>query len=913
MNVESLLAIIKLSSMILSVSVGVIAFLSLLFFFFQGWKKALVRAVKNIVCALLALILANPIADAIARPVISFVQPLLRSSIGDALYEDLFVNGGHLGGMIEAVPSALIAPFVFVGIYLFLSFVLMFFVPLFTRLIFERGGKGKELDKKARMHSRLLGLPSGVVNAILVTAIVFLPVAGYFKTAANAFDTMVDNGLEVSFDQFGIENSEDAVEVVDAVSDNIIIRLSYGSGLIFNNLTNFRINDTKYLLTEEFGSVLSIVSEALKLNVDISTYGEPQVEAIENIVRIFDASDLMKNVSADVVSRLAGAWKDGNKYLGIPKPELGAKMQPVAESVFAVMATTTYDTITPDVTTIGNVGVIFIDYGAIGIINDSIGITDLVNKEGFVSALLEEIYSNVRMASVATEIQNYAIVMVAEVLGVPADSEEVLSNMLDDIAKSVNDLNLSATEMTPEELTTVLEDSLNNDFTLNGVEIPDDVIPLLSEYLVEECTGRGELTGDDIFEMFTDITDAYGAYVGASTAQAEANTGAPKLEFIGHVQATASKGELSPVEKLIVKIFESDLNIKKSDIDKFFRVTTSIKDRELETNAITLETIKEMAGGELTAEELTNEAKIIEDIARKGYEFANNILESQKNGENVLMSVDPTQLQEIFTLAKSSNIIGDKADDFLRAVVESKTLKDTGMIDAGTFDALLDGGTDEIGNKLETIQNTLGIMDSLNKEETGNENINESIEWLIENMSQSSAKVLKSQLTQKKLLDYGIPAKSANPVSDFLHNMLDRMSSSNGLTEDEYKNEADAIRHIFDVAKKFAEKQSHENVFGYTIADANDIANTVLGSEVMGGALVDSIIDGKKVKYDYFNTGVKLGDADTENLISAINNYTAQNYAAAADKTVENNKITALAAIFNVQITISASGVVSAN
>lgn len=910
-NMETILTVINLSSIILSVSVGVLAAISLLVFFFQGWKKSLVRLVKNIISVLFALMLANPVSDAIAEPIITLIKPMLKSSMG-TVYDDLFDNGGYLGELIEALPSAMIAPMVFVALYVVFSFILMFFVPLFTRLIFERGEKGTaQPDKKERNRSRLLGLPSGIVNALIVVAVLFLPLAGFVNVAANAIDTMAEQGLEVSFNEIGIENSEDAVEVVYAVADMPVLKYSYGSGTLFDNLTNFRIKGQRYLLTEEFGAIFSIASEAMKLDADIATYGEPQVDAIHNIVRIFDSSALMKNVSSDVLSRLATAWMNGGTYLGIPKPELGGNMQPIAEAVFSIMATTTFDTITPDFTTIGNVVCLFIDYGAIGIVNDSIGITDLVNKEGFISAVLTEIYTNPRMQAVAIEIQNYALVMVAEVLGVPADAEEVLTNMLDDIAASINDLELDVSDVTAEELTETLGQALKNDFALNGVEVPEDVLPLLSEFLVEECAERGTLSGDDIFQIFTDITDAYQSYTGQSATESSVENDEFKLTFIGSANVVAEPDSLSRIERFIVNLLESE-TVNTESLDKFFNMTSSVKERKLETTCVTLETFKQIASNELSVDQIVQEAKIIESIAIKGCEFANKIIESQEKGENMLMAVDAKQLQEIIDLAKSSSFIGDKSDDFLKAVVESKPMKDTGMIDAETFDAIIDGGAEEIGNKIETIQNTYGIIESLGKEETSPDAVNDSIAWLIENMSQNSAKMLKSQINQNKLVEYGIPANTAKPASKVLQNMLDRMANSAGLSAEEYKTEADAIKHIFDLAKKPSDSDNAGEVFGYTMAEADDVASTILGSKVISGALVDSVIVNGEVVYDYFDTEVELSQADTENLISAINNYTEGTYASAQDKTNENNKIIALAAIFNIQVNIASNGVVSA-
>ena len=753
-NVETIMATINLASMILSISVGVIAFFSLLVFFFQGWKKGVVRLVKNIISVLFALMLANPVSDAIAEPIITFIKPMLKSSLG-AVYDDLFVNGGYLGELIEALPSAVIAPIVFVSLYLVISFILMFFVRLFTRLIFERGEKeAAPADKKQKTLSRFLALPSGIVNALIVVAVLFLPIAGLVNVAANTFETMVDQGLEISFNEIGIEDSEEAVEVVNAVAHMPVLKYSYGTGALYDNLANFRIRGQKYLLSEEFGAVFSIVSEALKLNVEIGTYGDPQVDAIKNIVRIFDSSALMKNISSDVLSSLATAWINGETYLGIPKPELGGNMQPVAEAVFNVMATTEYNTITNDFATIGNVVCLFIDYGAIGIINDSIGITDLVNKEGFISDVLTEIYMNPRMQIVALEIQNYALVMVAEVLGVPADAEEVLNNMLDDIASSINSLELNSVETSSEELSETLGQALKNDFALNGVTIPEDVLPLLSEFLVEECAERGTLTGDDVFQIFTDITDAYQAYTGQISTDSSIKNDESEIGFIGSVNASPTD-MLSRIERFIVKLIESE-TIDTETVDAFFNVTNSVKEKKIETTCVTVETFKKIASAEISLDKIVEEAKIIESIAIKGCEFANKIIESQEKGENMLMAVDAKQLQEIVDLAKSSSFIGDKSDDLLKAVVQSKPLKDTGMIDADTVDALLDGGAAELGNKLETIQNTYGVMDSLNKEDASPEEINNNISWLIENMSQSSAKLLKSQLNKKKLMDFGV-------------------------------------------------------------------------------------------------------------------------------------------------------------
>ena len=330
---------------------------------------------------------------------------------------------------------------------------------------------------------------------------------------------------------------------------------------------------------------------------------------------------------------------------------------------------------------------------------------------------------------------------------------------------------------------------------------------------------------------------------------------------------------------------------------------------------VTVESITQLMKP-VSPENAAEEAKKLEAVVTAAIAVADSLSKAEGNP---LYAVDSKAVEDIIVNLSETETFGDAVSELLQGIGQSELLADTGFSGEEIFKDITDTGYDNISNTIDTVKHTSKMLETLTSTGTTDasgapkEDVQEEIEWLISNMTPETCTVISNQVNEETLKNYGVPDEAAEPVSDLITNMLSAMSEENAMTEEEYKNESDAINHLFEVATELAEAETHGMVFDDKVASAADIAETVLSSKVVSSALVGTAYDENgKVKDDPLNLNVQLTGADKASLISALNTYSTANLPSAADAQAEKEKITALAAIFNVDINIAANGKVTA-
>ncbi|MBR4955711.1 MAG: hypothetical protein IKY46_07360, partial [Clostridia bacterium] len=169
-----------------------------------------------------------------------------------------------------------------------------------------------------------------------------------------------------------------------------------------------------------------------------------------------------------------------------------------------------------------------------------------------------------------------------------------------------------------------------------------------------------------------------------------------------------------------------------------------------------------------------------------------------------------------------------------------------------------------------------------------------------------------SQITEETVKNYGVSEQSAAPVSNLITNMFESMANETELTQEEYENESSAITHLFSVATDLSTSSSGGNIFGESVASAADITDTVLNSKVVSDALLNTVVDESgEIKEDPLALEIELTEDDKTMLVDALNDYSTANLPQSETKEEDIQKITALAAVFNINISIDANGFVT--
>lgn len=910
-------------SFVFTIFAAFILFLGLVLGFFRGWKKSVVDIGVAVICVIVSAIIAAPILSAFEERIDPLVRDVIIQKLGEASYEQLMEASPTVDMLISKLPVALLAPVAFMLIFLLIAFVASFFVPLIASAIFgsdkkKKSKKGsdeacehKEGEKKPMswMNRHLLGIPCGIVCAAVVAFAILLPFAGYIGVVTDALDELKASESQDAQNAIESDTFKSINEILEPLGDDAALNITYtmGGKALFNAITSVNINDERYPVSQALSTAINIIVDAEPLtNASFENYGEAQVTALNNIREDVDGEPLVTSLVAEIISGAARSWEKGEAFLSIKKPEVEGNFGSIIDKLLSIYATMTYDTVSSDLKVITDLFSVLIENDAMSVLKDNDKLMDLLGKEGFVSALVRPIQENARMQPIVKEISNLAIALMAEQIGIPQNNTEIYNDLLEDVASSLNDAKKSED---PEKAMAELKENVVKAFEDREVEIPTEVMDYVTEYMLKAFEGKDNITVEDVIAYFTEISDEFEQY-GISTASYSAGV----VSYSSGVVSYSAAPDLSSIVKELMSELQT-LNIPEEKLELLQTLSNGVKNGEVESGLVTVEMIIEKIGG-VTSEEAEQESKILENIMVS----ASNVLKSIEgaNGTDIVKSLDADSLQNIVVGMKNSKTFGDVAEPLLEAMFTSKTLKDTGFIDKSTFEDIKESGFDNISNTIQSVQKTVEIVESLTNSTDSSEGseetspaVEENIEWLIANMSPSTSKLLSKQLTDEKLKSFGVPEKNVKPVSQVLSNVLDSMASESELSKEEYKKEADAIKHLYDLATKINDIEEEDDLFNETIGDADDIVSTILGSKVMSKAMVKTVYDGDKLKDDPFETGAKLSAKNVGFLVDAINDYTARTYAN-ADKNAENKKITALAACFNISVEISSNGTVTA-
>ena len=310
-------------------------------------------------------------------------------------------------------------------------------------------------------------------------------------------------------------------------------------------------------------------------------------------------------------------------------------------------------------------------------------------------------------------------------------------------------------------------------------------------------------------------------------------------------------------------------------------------------------------------ENMTDEqAESIEKIVSS----ADKILESinGKEGTDVITSLDASALQDLSDAIDSSGIVEGGTGTLLDALAESDKIKETGLVDKDTVEKLKEGGLDNLESTVGATQKSVSIIDQLTSEEPDEASIKEDIQWLVDNMDDSTADFISGQVTADKLTSFGIPPTSAPGVERFIKILTEEISNAQNDPSVDSETESAALVSVYTLA--IGADTSGGDLFAGGKSDPQVLADSVFGSRIVGNTVVRTAIEDGKLTVDPIGCGVSLSNADRDALVSAINtSLSAAGYASAdaAAKQKLSDRAVSLAAFFGLGGSVSSAGVLT--
>jgi len=847
----------------------VVAIVGLVRGFKRFWPSLIVIAGSVAVALIATLALKGVIGSALG----GLIQGLLNQALKPGVLDSIRESMPTVAALIDALPSALIAPILFGVSFCIIAIIAEIVRAIVTAIVRKKfavtdSSELSEADlKKAKRNNRLLGLGAGVLGGLVMAFAILFPLIGYVGTVSEAVNDLNEASPEVMDNIFADEESKQIyTNFIDPILQDPYVKVSYALGgkMIFNTVSTVNVDGTPYPVAKIVSTGCSIYGHITPfIDTEPANYNEEQIEAVNNIVGDLDGDVLLTNVCAEFISGMARAWENGEAFLGIPAWKAEGYFEPVLNKLVSTFATTNNELIIDDLHVVSDVITALIRYDALESFGEGGDIQNVLSTPGFVTDICTAVQKNSRMQPVFFEVAKLGVVVVSDVIGIPNDPNEIYHNFLRDLA---DEINTALPEYRERGDAVFFEKNLKASFEKSGMKLSAEAVSSISKLLLEKMALKSSVTDEDVRAFFSEellpATDSGSVYY-SEVQKLSTDSAAGKL--------TSS---LATFEEIVAQMHTTSPAEAATESQKFESVVSS---------AI------------LVKDSLNGDEK------------------------NFLFAVDSQSIEDVIVNLSHTETFGDAVSLLLKGICQSSILAGTGFSGDAVYNDIMAGGYDNIANTLDTVKHAVKMFetisaskDNTDQDPDNKKDVTENIQWLVSNMTPASSAVLSSQINEETLKNYGVSEESAAPVSDLMSNMFDSMANENDLSEEEYKTESDAINHLFTVATEISSADTGESIFGNDVSSAEDIADTVLNSKVVSDALINTAFDENgTLKEDPLAVNAQLNENDQADMINALNNYATSNLPGAEDPEKEIQKISALAAVFNLNIEIAADGTVT--
>jgi len=806
----------------------------------RGWFRASTRLGVIILAVLLSSLITVLLAGALSGTVKGALEELLPTVMDEEVYYDLIAGSDILLDLVLAIALSLVAPFVFVVVFLIVWPLSGLFGLLFKSLDADR----VITDKLHAGISMPLGALCGALGMFVILTALTLPIVGYLNVA----DEVVGAYSEAEGKRVEVWD-----EYIDPIADNFMLKAFHtvGGKLVFESVSavDFKGNDLK--LTGEIKNLASSYSDIKALSGGLSSFGKEQSEAVKNLIETINRSDFLPEVAADLLSAAAKQWSEGKEFMGVAAPKAEGAMAGMLSSLIESLKDCTPATLREDLTTFADLLSTLSEYDVFESLDtsDPSKLMDKISQEGFVSSLISGMAGNDRLNGVVTEVVNMALDVVADQFNIPKDTVDVYDKLMAETAASYN--STVAGEYSQDALASAISSVMSK----YKVDCGEEVIPYIAEYMYKEFGNRTDVSAEEVTSFYV---EAFGGIL----SEVE---GAAVIENAAQSSAAAELRE---------KLKSLSIEVEKIAVLSSFETK-----EELKTDMMTLEDLKVDATvlSGMSAEEIKKEAENIEKATTAIVKFTDSITNGEIKG---VEDLDLSNLGAAFNAMKNSELLSGVTETMLRSVASSEMAESMPVIKEILSDEIIDELMKEetdIQNVLENTKDIIVIVGSMSSssskpsepsnpenpgdpadpektpdqsgDESGSvqnpdnaEQMVQSVENLISNMSPASAKILKSMMSVKALTSYGMPEDLAIKASSLVGTLLDAMSDSSALTKEEYKKEADAIKHLFDIAKGSADNMgSGSVVFGEKLPTAKELLEIFVTSKVISKTVVSFV------------------------------------------------------------------------
>lgn len=525
----------------------VILVFTAVFAFFCGLKGFFSGAIKQGI-RFGTLVLAIGVSVLVTSGVYSYITSqlsgLTAQQIVDTInsYAPVF-EGDSLGWIsgveadvllyILAVPfGIIILPIAFIPVFLIINIISM----IVSAIICKATGINK---MKKNVGIRFGGMAIGVVQGIVIAAMILLPVAGLSPYIEEAMDTVEVNA---DTDEASRELSDSYNEYVAPVTEGVSVKLLsfFGGSIVYDLVATVDVGDESVSMTSLIPDAATIYSESMKCSgMDWKHLTSDQEQSVRTMVTTFKNNEYLTAVSAEIISTFSGAIASGEVTF-----ELDESLDSIIKEFFEVFSETTSVTVGADIDTLVDVYLVLASDGfftAMASDESSDEMLAILTSEEdgktIVNKVVEILRANERTKNLVTLITKLSITIMSNSMELGEEVTQVYEN----VKTGINDvLSIEKEGKTEDEYLDELSASLDGTLRENGIEIEKDIVDDMAGFINENFEAGVTLTDEEIDDIILSYYDAYIKYLANGT---DADSGSGAESGSGDVSVENSSGK----------------------------------------------------------------------------------------------------------------------------------------------------------------------------------------------------------------------------------------------------------------------------------------------------------------------------------------------------------------------------------
>lgn len=474
-------------------------------------KKSWIMMTVRVGITVLAAILAIPIALAISGALADLAYDSLLPTLGlsneiQEVLQDIPVGSEGL----RVLASLAVSPILYVLVFLLLRLICLIVVWIVEKCVTD-----------LESHTNIaITLPLGAVNGLLTAIIVLIPLCGYCAMGAHMINTMVDTKTcETKFvqenilDEFDMTEA-DLVAVADTLENNAMVSVVHNTlgKPVFKALTTAKLDKSathgevvKINLEKELCGLVRTMSYALEVadSFEKEDYTEKDKELLYETADRFLESDWIRMLATDMLVTMSTDWLANKDFAGYDFPRVDPVLQPTMNCILTIVSKETVDTLEEDIHVILDVVGDFLVYDLMTMNADYTEILKKLGSDGLLTNMLAKLQTNERLAVLGTELKSLSVRLVTNMLGVEQLKDGQYAEMMGTVAGKLTD----SLEMSKEDRDALVVESVQDAFADEGYDVPPDVVIEVTDKIVADLGGDGEISSDELTDYLINHSD----------------------------------------------------------------------------------------------------------------------------------------------------------------------------------------------------------------------------------------------------------------------------------------------------------------------------------------------------------------------------------------------------------------------